>query len=342
MKLKLLSLIILNVISLKIICQTEIVGLGTGTLSFANTPWANTFVTYSGTGDTRSTSPSSGYPGASGERNVFLTGNLGTTFQIDGITINNGATTATLCFGIRKNVNAADGSALSISYVNASGDNSVSLPTGTGTSTWYYVCIDLTIADSPISISFTNNSTTTNDQYRLDDISVSNSILPVKLSKFNVTAKDKNAILNWTTLSEINNSHFKIAHSTDGKKFDDIAEVAGNGNSNEETNYEIVHENPANGINYYQLTQYDFDGKSESFKIETVRIDGNNDIKIFPYNITDRLYVEGKLTQPLEIYDSSGKKIGFYENTNSIDMSNYSTGLYLIKIGTEITKVFKN
>ena len=90
------------------------------------------------------------------------------------------------------------------------------------------------------------------------------------------------------------------------------------------------------------MTQYDFDGKSESFKIETVRIDGNNGIKIFPYNITDRLYVEGKLTQPLEIYDSSGKKIGFYENTNSIDMSNYSTGLYLIKIGTEITKVFKN
>ena len=47
--------------------------------------------------------------------------------------------------------------------------------------------------------------------------------LPVELLSFIVEEKDKKAILNWKTASEVNNKHFIIEKSKDGKTFHEIA-----------------------------------------------------------------------------------------------------------------------
>ena len=59
---------------------------GSTTVINSYTGWQNTSpIVYTGDGDVRTTSASSGYSGASGSGNVFLTGTIGKNLRIDGI-----------------------------------------------------------------------------------------------------------------------------------------------------------------------------------------------------------------------------------------------------------------
>ena len=92
------SVVFCNIINAQTI--TETVGTGTGTQAIT----ANSFSTayaFSGTADTRVTSISSGYAGASGGKNVFMTNSGTSTFQMANINTL-GCTGASLQFGIWK------------------------------------------------------------------------------------------------------------------------------------------------------------------------------------------------------------------------------------------------
>lgn len=88
------------------------------------------------------------------------------------------------------------------------------------------------------------------------------STLPVSLSNFTLKKQNNFVQLNWSTLSETNNSHFNILRSSDGKNFEIISSKTGKGTSTEITDYSFTDLNPAHGNNYYQLDQIDFSGKS--------------------------------------------------------------------------------
>ena len=58
------------------------------------------------------------------------------------------------------------------------------------------------------------------------------SVLPVTLTYFEAEKVSENRVaLNWQTASEIDNEHFIVEHSIDGRAFEDIGKVDGNGNS---------------------------------------------------------------------------------------------------------------
>ena len=95
------------------------------------------------------------------------------------------------------------------------------------------------------------------------------SVLPIELISFDCDTDDDIVNLKWTTASEINNDYFIIEHSTDGYEWNEIGEVEGAGNSTQVIDYNLTHKSPSDGINYYRLTQYDFDGKSESSNVVT-------------------------------------------------------------------------
>ena len=86
---KLYTLLLTLVVSSLSFGQTiysENMGTGTGTLAITATTFQNTSpIAYSGTADTRASLASSGYTGASGERNVFITNTAGKYFQVDNI-----------------------------------------------------------------------------------------------------------------------------------------------------------------------------------------------------------------------------------------------------------------
>lgn len=126
---------------------TESMGTPTGTTLIPVYETANGFdndgYTMSGSADVRATTPSTGYAGASGSGNVFITNTVGKNFIISGINTS-GLTNLQLSFGINKSSLTGDGSDLLV-QVSANGTAYTNLtfpalPTGNGTagSIWNY------------------------------------------------------------------------------------------------------------------------------------------------------------------------------------------------------------
>ena len=91
-------------------------------------------------------------------------------------------------------------------------------------------------------------------------------LLPIELLKFDGYNVDKHVnYLYWLTASEINNDYFTIERSRDGIFWTWIGKVAGIGNSSEIKNYYFVDDAYIDGVNYYRLSQTDFDGHYETF-----------------------------------------------------------------------------
>lgn len=71
-------------------------------------------------------------------------------------------------------------------------------------------------------------------------VTIENATLPVNFGDITAVFKDGRLQVNWSTITEINNSHFEIEASADGKTFSKIGEInslATNGSSNKELKY---------------------------------------------------------------------------------------------------------
>lgn len=147
----------------------------------AHTGWVNNgTLTFSGTGDVRNTTNSTGYTGVSGGANVFLTTSSARSFQIANINTSS-YTSLSLSFGVYKGTTAIEtGTSLAVE-VSTDGTSYSPLsfpvlPTGTGTASWYLRTATGTIpSTSNLRIRFTNSSTTT--QFRLDDVQLQGTLV---------------------------------------------------------------------------------------------------------------------------------------------------------------------
>lgn len=99
--------------------------------------------------------------------------------------------------------------------------------------------------------------------------------LPVSwLSFTGARQADGSALLNWSTASELNNSHFEVEKTTDGKTFTKIDEVKGSGTTNKISRYTYTDKNAGPGTVYYRLKQVDFNKKFEYSKLVAVKGNG--------------------------------------------------------------------
>jgi hypothetical protein len=129
-------------------------------------------IVYSGTGDVRTSLPSTGYSGASGNGNVFLTGTAGKYFQIDGLNTSAYSTAdLQLSFGYLTN-SAATQLVVEKSTDNGTTWTPISFPNNANTS-WNLVTIGGSQIPSATSLSlrFTQPATA---QMRIDDVKLSN------------------------------------------------------------------------------------------------------------------------------------------------------------------------
>ena len=107
--------------------------------------------------------------------------------------------------------------------------------------------------------------------------------LPVKLIAFDVQKISGQAVLNWVTASEINNSHFEIERSQDLVHWNQIGRVEGNGNSQITRRYTYTDHQPSVGQNYYRLKQVDFDGGFEYSRItKLTEVWTNENVHVYP------------------------------------------------------------
>jgi len=147
--------------------------------------------------------------------------------------------------------------------------------------------------------------------------------------------------LSWITASEINNDYFTLERSVDGRTFEEIATILGNGNSTELTRYIHMDESPRNGLNYYRLKQTDYDRQFTYSDIKTVKFGIDKTIKIYPTYAQDVLTIEtgndlnGELT--IIIRDLTGRQCESFiipngGNKKEISLIDLSHGCYFISI----------
>lgn len=94
----------------------------------------------------------------------------------------------------------------------------------------------------------------------------------VALSTFKGKLDGDGIMLEWSTMSEANNSYFEVERSGNTTGFVTIAKVSGIGNSNQENLYQYLDRTPLEEGNYYRLKQVNMDGSERYFdKIVFVR-----------------------------------------------------------------------
>lgn len=186
---KKLYILLLTVVSSVSFGQTfyaENMGTATGTLAIDVNVFQNSApIVYTGSGDTRSSAPSSGYNGASGVRNVFLTSTAGKYFQIDGLnTSPYSSADIQLSFGYNTNSTAVQ------LVVEQSTDATNWTPltfTNNANTSWNLVTIagGQIPSSATLSLRFTQPATA---QMRIDDIKLSNVSASCTLVLGNATA----------------------------------------------------------------------------------------------------------------------------------------------------------
>ena len=194
----------------------------------------------------------------------------------------------------------------------------------------------------------------------IDLIYVGTHPLPVELLAFTAEPLgNKNALLQWTTASEINNSHFDVERSYDGRTFEGVGKVAGNGNSQHHIEYSYTDASVSKVQNtvYYRLKQVDFDGAYEYSDIRVVRFDAvGNDMQLvaYPNPMNDELNVMLSLPSgekyQLQVTNPQGalvhqKNHVFSSGLHTLDLSQWNSGVYIVEVisdrGSEHIKVMK-
>lgn len=101
------------------------------------------------------------------------------------------------------------------------------------------------------------------ESFLIDDVELikCSSALPITLIDFKAKQVGRSIKLEWSTATETNNDYFSILRSLHGLEYWYLVNsIPGAGNSNQTKQYTLYDQNPTNGINYYVLTQTDYDG----------------------------------------------------------------------------------
>ncbi|MFD1629278.1 T9SS type A sorting domain-containing protein [Pseudopedobacter beijingensis] len=172
--------------------------------------------------------------------------------------------------------------------------------------------------------------------------------LPIKWGSLKI-GKDNNGVkLNWTTLSEINNSHFNVLRSIDGVQFTPIGRI----NANKEQSYQFIDLQPNVGYNYYQLEQVDFDEKTDLSDPIAINFSSENE-RFSVYAPLEGDYVQVMFTNEklgkknIQIIDASGRlllnswlNLEIGQNIIELPVS-LQKGVYIAKIGDTVTRFVK-
>lgn len=92
------------------------------------------------------------------------------------------------------------------------------------------------------------------------DFFTGSNALPVELNTFSAKIVNNFILLNWQTVTEVNNYGFEIERSTDKAVWNKIGFVQGAGNSNSPKNYSYTDNTAVSGKYFYRLKQLDTDG----------------------------------------------------------------------------------
>ncbi len=222
-------------------------------------------------------------------------------------------------------------------------------PTDVVTGFIFRVCLEdvaIATADGVETTSQTNFTSTLNGFCFLDGAE-----LPTELVEFQGKFQSNSVELSWHTLSELNNSHFELERSFDGKNFTSIAKLQGAGTTVEPQAYSFIDVDYKIGANYYRLKQVDTDEGIEYSNVIIINTNKNSlDTKVFPNPTSDALTVEMTYTTDrIQIIDITGRVVAEHKfqqvEQAYLNTANLVPGAYFVAIqadsGVEMIRFVK-
>lgn len=177
---------------------------------------------------------------------------------------------------------------------------------------------------------------------------------PAPVKWLNVIAqkqKDKTVKIEWT-VNEIENHHYEIERSTDGKSFEKIITVAAlNQNGNNHT-YNTIDVKPVVGKNYYRVKQVDNDGHYSYSIVVFVIIDETNAmVTVYPNPAANNVNVYSNVNGSkvtIQVYDCLGK-IVYSKSLNNLhageivnlNLDRLAKGVYSMQVQLDNNSVTK-
>ena len=168
--------------------------------------------------------------------------------------------------------------------------------------------------------------------------------LPVELTYFKGKSNVEGNLMTWQTASENNNEGFEIQRSIDGKSWETLDFVFGNGTTIEVSNYEFIDNQPFVGTNYYRLKQIDFDGAFEYSNIINLTTEQSDSyrenhptISIFPNPVQNELNIIGGQGQAT-IYNMLGQPVKQFtvsDENSFINVADLPKGQYVLHIQSQ-------
>jgi len=220
---------------------------------------------------------------------------------------------------------------------------------------------DAGLGNSPLELTPTVNwngsywvlsfTTPSFSQFRVHSANPGGTPLPVALTKFDGRKLNSSNLLEWTTASEMNNSHFNLQYSTNGSDFATIAKVdskAPNGLSSTAINYSFEHLTPALGHNYYRLQQVDLDNHStlNAKVVDLIWGTNGSTVSIYPNPTQDvlniDLYTSKVQNTTVKVLDMSGRIVKQIQARSEVGMNKLSISLGEVAGGIYTVQVFEN
>lgn len=166
------------------------------------------------------------------------------------------------------------------------------------------------------------------------------SILPVELISFTASRQGMLVNVSWATVSELNSDYFIVERSYDGIHFEEIGRLSASGTTSVPQSYGYTDDESVNSLEsiaYYRLRQVDFDGRSETFKIVSVDLSevygfSGKRFEFYPNPTRDLITVPGSEGVLKQVFSLAGNLVTSTRET-VVDISNFVSGLYLLKIG---------
>ncbi len=119
------------------------------------------------------------------------------------------------------------------------------------------------------------------DSFRVDVVTV----VPVNLTSFNAMLIKDEVKLDWETAQEQNNQFFTLEKSTDAVNFSLLSKLDAAGNSTSKRSYQFVDNAPAEGVNYYRLSQTNINGAITYFEVKKIIYKNHKPFKVNAINV---------------------------------------------------------
>ncbi len=178
-------------------------------------------------------------------------------------------------------------------------------------------------------------------------ITIGDAPVPVELISFTVTVTTQGVQLQWNTATETNNAGFAIERSEDGKSWNELAFVKGNGTTTNRVSYSFRDGQVKTGTYQYRLKQVDYSGTFAYSNIITAAVGVPDEFTLmqnYPNPFNPSTVIEFALpkdeTVSLKVYNAIGEMVAELVNgkltagyhTAIWDASSVPSGIYYCRI----------